>query len=173
MFYFAVSYHCLKHSFFLGGTIQKVKRSTEEGPLYSIAEGSLSFSDYGHFCLLVLEPQAQVVLTPLEGSSGKLFSWSISDETIRDVQNIPTAFGHLIRTTNSDDILAEASVSELLDWLVHGDSFFSKRYVLISILDGTRRRYEEWSDRGGDIAFEISEEKHLTPFLEAAKVIEP
>ena len=98
----------------------------------------------------------------LHNATNSLYVWNIRDEEITDIQNIPPSFAHPIRSIGK--IPSDKSESELLDWLIHGESFFSKKYAILTLVDVEfpRRHGNKW-----DEAFEIREKEHLKRVVDA------
>lgn len=120
------------------------EEESEEVVTYNILEGSHKSSVYATLCLLVPESISSIVMKALEESESKMFDWSIvEDEVVTDIRNIPTALTHPIHSLDDADLQqflksssSKKSETELLDWLIHGESFFRKKYVVIKIVNG-------------------------------------
>ena len=128
-------------------------------------KGSFKYSDYATFSLLIRESEISFILEALvEAAEEKLFDWSICEDEITSMQSIlaASAAGSLpIRSVQQGTIPTDKSESELLDWLVHGESFFSKKYVILGFRHhGDSRK----------VHFEISKEEYM-PFYDACKTI--
>lgn len=108
----------------------------EQPIIFKILEGALKASDYATTTLLVPDDTVEDLLNALRGAEASLFVWTVGDEEITDIQNIPNKFAHPIRSIG--EIPKGKAESELLDWLIHGDSFFSKKYVILKVKSGSR-----------------------------------
>lgn len=80
--------------------------------------------------LLVPSDVAWPILEALkDGAKGdNFFDWSIEEDTvIRDIKTIPSSLALSIRTSvgKEEVIPRNQTETELLDWLIHGDSHFS------------------------------------------------
>ena len=144
---------------------RKRKRSGTE-QIYRVLKGSYKYSDYSTFSLLVPEQDVSMLLETLEKAKHRLFDWSICEEEIKTVEAIcmASSLGVLpIRSIEKESLPTEKSESEFLDWLVHGDSFFSEKYVMWEYVEGT--------DNVRKYMFEIRKEAHLKRFYDACKII--
>jgi hypothetical protein len=97
-----------------------------------------------------------------------MFQWSICDEAVLDVEKIPTPLAHPIRSIDGELPKAK-SESEILEWLIHGESYFSKQYVVLNFMDG-----KDWPDGGytRKVGFEINRKEHISFYEEAMKIYE-
>ena len=138
----------------------------KEGPIirYNILEGSMEFSDFATFCLLVPESKISDVLKALQDSKEKMFDWTIvEDEVITDIRNIPAELTHPIRSLGENDEMPQGKTeTQLLNWLIHGESFFVKKYVIVTF-SGHR-----WNR---DAMFDVSTEDLEKPFYDAINKI--
>lgn len=94
--------------------------------VFKILEGSVKTSDFATLCLLVPESKVSDVFEALDGAKHKMFQWLICQEKVLDIEKIPTPLAHPIRSIDGE-LPKDKTESELLDWLVHGESFFSKK----------------------------------------------
>jgi hypothetical protein len=109
---------------------------------------------------LVPESKISDVCDALNAASFKQFDWSIShDDPIQDIQIIPSSLAHPIRSC-IETLPSGKTETELLDFMIHGESFFTKQYVVLDFVDG-KRGYT------GKAAFEITKKEHLDPFVKA------
>jgi hypothetical protein len=140
----------------------KQMKHTSEAVLFKILQGSIKSSDYATFSLLVPESQVSDILEALGKTKNRQFQWTVCEEEIYDVQNIPTDLAYPIRSIGKipED---KTSESELLDWLVHGDSFFSKKYVILDFMD----EKDGGDGYTGKKVFEITKKEHMG-FCDAA-----
>ena len=141
----------------------------EEGPIirYNILEGSMKCSDFATFCLLVPESKISDVLKGLQDSKSRMFDWTIvEDEVITDIRNIPAELTHPIRSLSEKDQLPKNKTeTQLLNWLIHGESFYMKKYAIVTFLDPIFPR------NNGDVVFEVSTEDLEKPFHDAIRKI--
>ena len=156
-------------------TEQEVNDEEEEGPMirFNILEGSSKISDYAKLCLLVPESKISDILKMLVESKDKMFDWTIvEDEVITDIRNLPTAFSHPIRSLREyEELPKDKTETELLNWLIHGESFFSKKYAIVTFC----KRYYDYhgvrNDFNGDVVFEVTKEDLEEPFFDAIGAI--
>ncbi len=131
----------------------------EDPVIFKILEGNMKTSDYASLCLLVPEAVAEELAEALrKARSGGQFVWTIGDDEITDIQNIPAQIAHPIRSIG--EIPSDKTESELLDWLMHGESYFSKKYVIVSC--GNQSSNTEFNQ-----VYEITEKEHLKKFTDA------
>lgn len=135
----------------------------EDPKIFKILEGTLEISDYATFHLLVPENSIEDLAEALSKAESSLYVWTIGDEEITDIQNIPSNLAHPIRSIG--EIPKDKSESELLDWLIHGESFVPKKYVILTFVDGEDGEYS------GDVAYEIGNSEHFKKFVKALKEI--
>ena len=144
----------------------KKMKHTSPGAVFKILKGSSKSSDYATFCLLVPESQASDILEALSSTKNRQFQWEVCEDEIFDVQSIPMDLAYPIRSIGKipED---KTSESELLDWLMHGDSVFSKKYVILDFMDG---KDGPDGDYTGKKVFEVTKKEHMG-FCDAAREI--
>lgn len=134
----------------------------EDPVIFKILEGNMRASDYASLCLLVPEAVVEELAEALRKARSGQFVWTIGEDEITDIQNIPAQIAHPIRSIGeipSD----KTDESELLDWLIHGESYFSKKYVVLSFHSGCRKNRVE--------VYEITKKEHLQKFTVAVNTI--
>ena len=133
--------------------------------IFKVLKGELESNEYARFCLLVKETDCPAILAALEGSKNKCFSWSVDeDQTVTDVQVIPTSLAHPIRTIGKIPKAAKTEC-ELLDWLIHGESYVPKKYIVLEFMDGMLGP-DDGNRRA--VPFEVRQENHYARFLAAS-----
>lgn len=146
---------------------KKMKRIVDASPevkvVFKILKGSSRSSDYATFCLLVPESQASNILKALSDTGNRQFQWEVCEEEIFDAQSIPMDLAFPIRSIGKipEDRTSE---TELIDWLIHGDAFFSKKYVVLDFMDGKDGPYDGYTEKK---VFEITKKEHMG-FYDAA-----
>lgn len=146
---------------------KKSRTAKNEDPkTFKVLEGTLKSSDYAKFHLLVPENSVEELAEALSKAESSLYVWTIGDEEITDIQNIPSNFAHPIRSIG--EIPKDKSESELLDWLIHGESFFSKKYAILKFVDG---KSGDESPYSGNVAYEIENSEHFKKFVKALEEI--
>ena len=143
---------------------QEVNDEEEGGPMirFNILEGASKISDYAKLCLLVPESKISDILKLLVESKDKMFDWTIvEDEVITDIRNLPPVFGHPIRSLREhEELPKDKTETELLNWLIHGESFYSNKYAIVTFCDRDK-------DFNGNVVFEVTKEDLEEPFVDA------
>ncbi len=70
----------------------------EDPVIFKILEGNMKASDYASPCLLVPEAVAEELAEALRKARSGQFVWTIGDDEITDIQNIPAQIAHPIQT---------------------------------------------------------------------------
>jgi len=132
---------------------------------FRILVGSMNCSDYAQTSFLVPSERIEELCEALQNAEPSFYNWTIDEDTIlTDVQNTPASLGPLVRSF--DKIPTDKSESELLDWLVHGDDYFSYKYVVLTfrLYDLVDNCYVDPSPLKR-VAFEINRKEYYTPFV--------
>lgn len=143
---------------------KKTKRDTAEkadegNPTLKIVKGIYKNAVFASVCLLVPESLAPRVLDALKEAPGRLHDWTMSDdESLDDISGFPKSLAYLVCSSINGDLPSEKSESELLGWLIHGDSGFQAKYLVLEWYDP-----KDGPDDGycGKVAFAIEDEKYL------------
>jgi len=138
-------------------TDETSKTKDQEVVVYKLLKGSVDFSEYLTISLIVPQSQASFIFQALKRVQNQ-YQWSICEDEITNVENILGLFdvAFPIRTIQYEDIPTNRSESELLDWLIHGESYFAKKYVVFKCSKGSYR-FDSTHER----IFEITKKEHL------------
>jgi len=139
---------------------------------FRILVGSMNCSDYAQTSFLVPSERIEELCKALQNAEKSLYNWTIDEDTVlTDVQNTPASLAPLVRSF--DEIPTDnKSESELLDWLVHGDDYFSYKYVVLTfrLYDLVDNCYVDPSPLKR-VAFEINRKEYYKPFLDSCETI--
>jgi len=146
--------------------------------VFRILKGSALSSEYDAFCLLVPDDQGEFLCNALQSSKHRQHEWILCDEDIPEahIPYIPADLAHPIRSIGESipNSSRYTNESDLLDWLIHGESFFAKQYVVFEFEDSCCCGYDDDDDAQLSqqrVVFEVVDEKHLVPFLEASEIV--
>ena len=136
---------------------------------YKILTGESNTCKYGYLNLLVPSDDVRELFEALTNAECRCFQWSIDeDETITDIRHIPSSFALPVRTL-PDTYPKDKTEGELLDLVIHGESYFSKKYVILSFMCEAHNWYDTVIEMEmGKAVFEISKKEYL-PFYEYCK----
>ena len=136
---------------------------------YTILIGEAKKCKYGSMNLLVPSDDVTKLLEALTNADCGYFEWSIDeDETITDIRYIPSSVALPVRTL-PDTYPKDKTEGELLDLVIHGESYFSKKYVILSFMCEAHNWYDTVIEMEmGKAVFEISKKEYL-PFYEYCK----